>query len=82
MGVNIARISAVVIIGGEAGADKDLDEEFYICKEETAVWIKQYDGIVLLTCASGNILLLNRHLAPSDNNNEGNIDQSLFSEIY
>ena len=40
MGVNIARITAVVIGGGVDGADKDLDEEFYICKEETAVWIK------------------------------------------
>ena len=49
MGVNIARITAVVIRGGEAGADKDLDEEFYICKEETAVWTKKY-----ITFSEGN----------------------------
>ena len=42
MGVNIARITAVVIGGGVDGADNDLEEEFYICKEETAVWIKKY----------------------------------------
>ena len=42
MMVNIARLSAVVIGGGAAGADKDLDEVFYICKEETAVWTKKY----------------------------------------
>ena len=42
MCINIARLTAVVVGGGVNGADKDLDEQFYICRKETAVWIKKY----------------------------------------
>ena len=42
MCINIARLRAVVVGGGVNGADKDLDEQFYICRKETAVWIKKY----------------------------------------
>ena len=42
MCIHVARLTAVVIGGGVNGTDKDLDEQFYICKKESAVWIKKY----------------------------------------
>ena len=42
MCIHIARLMGIVIGGATDGTDKVLDEEFYICKKESAVWVKQY----------------------------------------
>ena len=42
MCIHVARLTAVVIGGGVNGTDKDLDEQFYICRKESAVWTKKY----------------------------------------
>ena len=42
MCIHIARLTGIVIGGATDGSDKVLDEEFYICKKESAVWVKQY----------------------------------------
>ena len=41
--VHIAKVSPVVTLGSEDGtSDRILPERLYICKEETAAWIKEY----------------------------------------
>ena len=42
MCIHVARLTGVVIGGGVNNTDKVLDEQFYICKKESAVWIKKY----------------------------------------
>ena len=42
MCIHIARLTGIVIGGNEDGTDKVLEEQFYICKKEAAVWVKQY----------------------------------------
>ena len=39
MSNSIARLSGLVIAGGANDNDKQLQEEFYICSEETAEWM-------------------------------------------
>ena len=42
MCINVARITGVVTGGGSNNADKVLDDAFYICKKESADWIRKY----------------------------------------
>ena len=42
MCIHVARITGIVVGGGINNTDKVLDEQFYICKKESAVWIKKY----------------------------------------
>ena len=48
MCIHTARLTGIVTGGATDGTDKVLDEEIYICKNESAVWIKKH-----LTFSSG-----------------------------
>ena len=61
MCIHTTRLNAIVTGGAADGTDKVLDEEIYICKKESAVWIKQY-----LTFSTGENKA-NSHLKQASN---------------
>ena len=69
MCIHTARLTAIVTGGATDGTDKVLDEEIYICKKESAVWIKQY-----LTFSSGENKA-NQHLKQASNKENYSVSQ-------
>ena len=78
MGIHVIKLSAIIPGGNDDGTDKDLPEEYYLCKKETGVWTLKY-----LTSAEGSHKQ-NSHLTQasnSDNYSVANYNQYVPKQV-